>query len=128
AQTIRRAALAPADPSSQDRRVAALANQMAVEARADLEKLTREEVMQDEAEKSENQEQQQAKEASSEERLEATQEAHQEEQQKQLVSDNVAASTQELSENLTRVQAQLQEISQLDNTVGAILNLVDVSA
>ena len=126
AETIRRAALAPAAPSSQDRRVAALANQMAVEARADLEKLTREEVMQDEAEKSENQEQQQAKEASSEERLEATQEAHQEEQQKQLVSDNVAASTQELSENLTRVQAQLQEISQIDDKVQASENLLDI--
>ncbi len=126
AQTIRRAALAPADPSSQDRRVAALANQMAVEARANLEKLTREEGMQDEAEKSENQEQQQAKEASSEERLEATQKAQSEEQLSQESSNTTAAELQELSEKLTRVQAQLQEISQIDDKVQASENLLDI--
>ena len=36
AETIRAAALAPADPSSQDRRVAAQATQMSVEARSDI--------------------------------------------------------------------------------------------
>ncbi len=126
AETIRRAALAPADPSSQDRRVAALANQMAVEARSDLEQLNREEVMQNEAEKAENEEQQQAKEASSSERLDATQKAQQDEQHRQASSDTVAADLQELSENLTRVQVQLQEISQIDDKVQASENLLDI--
>ncbi|MEY8262877.1 MAG: putative metalloprotease CJM1_0395 family protein [Bermanella sp.] len=126
AQTIRRAALAPADPSSQDRRVAALANQMAVAARADLEKLSREEVMQDEADKTDRQEQQQAQEASSEERLDATQETQRKEQLSQESANTTAAELQELSEKLTRVQAQLQEISQIDDQVQASENLLDI--
>lgn len=43
AQTIRRAALAPVDPSSTDRRVAAQAAAMEAEARAELQALAREE-------------------------------------------------------------------------------------
>jgi hypothetical protein len=127
-QVIRNAALAPADPSSQDRRVAALANQMAVEARADIEELAREVIAQENLESEENREQQQAKEMSEEERLEAQEKAQLEEQQSQLVADSAAAELFELNEDLTRVRTKLQEISQLDDAVGAILNLVDVSA
>ena len=43
AQVIRRAALAPAEPSPQDRRVAAQATQMEVQARAELNELQRQE-------------------------------------------------------------------------------------
>lgn len=43
AQTIRRAALAPAEPSPQDRRVAAMATQMEAKAQAELLQLQREE-------------------------------------------------------------------------------------
>lgn len=126
AETIRRAALAPADPSSQDRRVAALANQMAVEAKSDLEELNREEVMQKDAQKAESQEQLQAKKSSSEERLDATQKAQKDEQLNQASSDTAAADLQALSENLTRVQIQLQEISQIDDRVQASENLLDI--
>jgi len=38
----------------------------------------------------------------------------------------VAADLQELSENLTRVQVQLQEISQIDDKVQASENLLDI--
>lgn len=126
AETIRRAALAPAEPSSQDRRVAALANQMAVEAKGDLEQINREEVMQEDAEKAENQEQLQAKKASSEERLDAKQKAQQDEQLNQASSDTAAAGLHDLSENLTRVQVQLQEISQINDKVQASENLLDI--
>ena len=44
AQKIQAAALAPADPSSQDRKVAASAAQMAVEARAEIQQQNQEEV------------------------------------------------------------------------------------
>ncbi len=125
-QVIRNAALAPADPSSQDRRVAALANQMAVEARADLEVLAREEVAQEAQESEESREQQQAKKMSEEERLEAQEKAQIEEQQSQSVAESVAAELLELNEKLTRVQAQLQEISQLDDKVKAGENLLDI--
>ena len=126
-QVIRNAALAPADPSSQDRRVAALANQLAVEARADIEELAREEVAQEAQESEESRDQQQAREMSEEERLEAKEKAQIEQQQSQLVADSAAAELFELNEDLTRVRTKLQEISQLDDSVGAILNLVDVS-
>lgn len=42
AETIRRAALAPSDPSSQDRQVAAQASRMAAQARAEIIQATRE--------------------------------------------------------------------------------------
>lgn len=46
AQVVRRAALAPAEPSPQDRRVASIATRMESEARAELAELQREEVTQ----------------------------------------------------------------------------------
>jgi len=125
-QTVRNAALAPADPSSQDRRVAALANQMAVEARADIEQLVREGVAQEAQESKENKEQQLESEMTEEERLDAQKEAQFKEQQSQLVADNAAAELIELNEKLTRVQAQLQEISQIDDKVQASDNLLDI--
>ncbi|MEH6345484.1 MAG: putative metalloprotease CJM1_0395 family protein [Bermanella sp.] len=125
-QTVRNAALAPADPSSQDRRVAALANQMAVEARADIEKLVREGVAQEAQEREEDVEQRKESEMSDEERLDAQEKAQLEEQQSQLVAENTAAELIELNEKLTRVQAQLQEISQIDDKVQASDNLLDI--
>ncbi len=48
AETVKRAALAPAQPSGQDRRVAAGASQMAIEARSEIVALRAEEIAQDE--------------------------------------------------------------------------------
>lgn len=56
AQVIRRAALAPAEPSPQDRRVAALATQMEVQARAELAEIQRQERLQKTEEAEGNQE------------------------------------------------------------------------
>jgi hypothetical protein len=67
AETIRRAALAPATPSSQDRSVAARAGKMAIEARADIQ-TERVEAKAKEAENSEEV----AKQGSLKQRIEAT--------------------------------------------------------
>ena len=122
AETIRRAALAPAEPSSQDRRVAAQAVQMAVEARADIQELAREEA---EIEAQESDEET-IDDESDTERLEAEQKAQTQEQQEDLVEDT-AVNLQELNERLSRVQSQLVEASQLDDRVNSKVNLLDVA-
>jgi len=123
AETIRRAALAPAEPSSQDRRVAAQAVQMAVEARAEIQELAREESeveAQDTDEKAIDDE-------SEKERLEAEQKAQSQERQEELVEENAAVNLQELNERLSRIQSQLVEASQLDDKVNSKVNLLDVA-
>lgn len=56
ADQVRRAALAPAEPSAQDRQVAALATQISIEAQAELRQLERQEAEQAAEERSERQE------------------------------------------------------------------------
>lgn len=124
AETIRRAALAPAEPSSQDRRVAAQAVQMAVEARADIQQLAREE-SEVEAQTEESNE---SDEQGDKERLEAEQKAQkQDEEQQSLISEEAAENLQNLNERLSRIQAQLSEISQIDDKVNSKVNLLDVA-
>lgn len=137
AETVRRAALAPAEPSAQDRRVAAQAIQIAVEARSDIlqerqASLTENADAQD-AESSENsdvnneQQEQRAKQESEVER----QDERKAQQDKQLEESNrvneAAANLQELNERLARIQAQLVEVSQLDDRVKARENLLDIT-
>ena len=55
AEQVRRAALAPADPSTQDRQVAALATQITVEAQSELRQLERQEAEQASEERAERQ-------------------------------------------------------------------------
>ncbi len=123
AQTIRAAALAPADPSSQDRRVAAQANQMVVEARAEIEKVRRDEI----GEESQEEDQEQSKEVATEERLDVQEKTQTKEQRDKVVLNENAASFQESSERLARIQAQLVEVSQIDDKVKAGINLLDVA-
>lgn len=124
AETIRRAALAPAEPSSQDRRVAAQAVQMAVEARADIQQLAREEAdveaQTEETDESDDQ--------GNKERLEAEQKTQKEDDEQQsLISEEAADNLQNLNERLSRIQAQLTEISQIDDKVNSKVNLLDVA-
>ncbi len=122
AETIRRAALAPAEPSSQDRRVAAQAIQMALEARVEIqqqqqEQLTDQDVSEEKAE---------SESVSEEERLDAEQKAQQEEQLRES-SENVAVDLQELNERMARIQAQLVEASQIEDKINSKVNLLDVT-
>jgi len=121
AETIRRAALAPAEPSSQDRRVAAQATQMSLEARAEIQQLQQE--MQ--ASESNSDEDDESKSLGEEERLEAEQKAQQEQQDE--TNNRVSADFQELNERLARIQAQLVETSQIGDKVNAGVNLLDVT-
>jgi hypothetical protein len=122
AETIRRAALAPAEPSSQDRRVASEAVLMSVEAKVDIQKLNSEkltkEVQQEDTEEVED--------LSSEER-QVTDKNAQEEQQKKRVEQNPGADIQALNERLSRIQSQILEISQIDDKVNSKVNLLDIA-
>ena len=102
AQTIQAAALAPAEPSAQDRRVAALASQMAVEAQADI----REQAIEARAAESEDRSEQQGLSADAEEAAQQSRQA--EEEQETLAELN--------EERLNDFMAQTQE------TVRAALN------
>lgn len=126
AETVRRAALAPAEPSNQDRRVAAQATDMALEARADIQMLQREE---QQVETSEVDEDDDNRDVDEEERLDAEQKAQQEQQQAQVESNagDVIAGFQELNERMSRIQSQLAEISQFDDKVNSKVNLLDVA-
>lgn len=123
AETIRRAALAPAEPSSQDRRVASEAVLMSVEARAEIQQLQSEELAEAAAQKDDDEVQDNGE----EERLEAEKKAQAEEQQNELVENNSGADLQELNERLSRIQAQIVEISQIDDKVNSKVNLLDVA-
>jgi hypothetical protein len=122
AETIRRAALAPAEPSSQDRRVASEAVLMSVEARADIQKLQSEAM----TEKAAEDDGEEVKDLSSEERLAADKKSEQEQQDKQL-EKNPGDDLQVLNERLSRIQAQIQEISQIDDKINSKVNLLDVA-
>ena len=122
AETIRRAALAPAEPSSQDRRVAAQAIQISLEARADIQQQQQEALTSDDV----NEEQTETDNLREEERLEAEQKAQQEEQA-QEASDTVIADLQDLNERMARIQAQLVEASQIDDRINSKVNLLDVT-
>lgn len=123
AETVRRAALAPAEPSSQDRRVAAQATQLALEAKADIQQLQREEL----TDESQVEEDEVNKDVGEEERLDAEQEAQREQQQTQADIENVSEELQELNERMSRIQSQLAEISQFDDKVNSKVNLLDVA-
>lgn len=123
AETIRRAALAPAEPSSQDRRVASEAVLMSVEARAEIQQLQREEL----TEKAQEEESEEVEQDSSEERLVVDKKAQEDDQQDDVVENNAGADIQELNERLSRIQAQILEISQIDDKVNSKVNLLDVA-
>lgn len=123
AETIRRAALAPAEPSSQDRRVASEAVMMTVEARADIQKMQREEL----AEKAQVKESEEVEESSNEERSGIEKKAQAEKQQSELADEDSGADIQELNERLSRIQAQILEFSQIDDKVNSKVNLLDVT-
>jgi len=123
AETIRRAALAPAEPSSQDRRVASEAVLMSVEARAEIQQLQREEL----TEKAQEEESEEVEQDSSEERLVVDKKAQEDDQQDGVVENNAGADIQELNERLSRIQAQILEISQIDDKVNSKVNLLDVA-
>ena len=122
AETVRRAALAPAEPSSQDRRVAAQAVQIALEARAEIQQQQQEALTSDDV----SEEQAETDTLREEERLEAEQKAQQE-QQSQEASNTVVADLQELNERMARIQAQLVEASQIEDKINSKVNLLDVS-
>lgn len=122
AETIRRAALAPAEPSSQDRRVAAQAIQMALEARVEIQQQQQEQLTDQDV----SEEQAESESVSEEERLDAEQKAQQEQQQRES-SENVAADLQELNERMARIQAQLVEASQIEDKINSKVNLLDVT-
>ena len=126
AETVRRAALAPAEPSSQDRRVASQATELALEARADIQMLQREE---QQVETSEVEEDDDNKDVDEEERLDAEQKAQQEQQQARVDANtsDVIAGFQELNERMSRIQSQLAEISQFDDKVNSKVNLLDIA-
>ncbi len=125
AETIRRAALAPAEPSAQDRRVAAQASQMALEAQAELQQLKREELQVKESETVEDADN---KAVSEEERLDRAKEAQKEAQEESKdLEESVASDLQKFNERLVRIQAQLEEISQFDEKAKASTNLLDAT-
>lgn len=76
AQQVHRAALAPADPSPQDRRVAARAAQMEVEARKELLELTQEEVRAEREQREQQQTERQQEEQQQEQRGQELQQEH----------------------------------------------------
>ncbi len=123
AETIRRAALAPAEPSSQDRRVASEAVLMTVEARADIQEMQREALV----EKAREKDNKEVEDNSSTERSGVEQKAQSEEQQDESVQENSGADIQELNERLSRIQAQIVEISQIDGRANSKVNLLDVA-
>jgi hypothetical protein len=122
AETIRRAALAPAEPSSQDRRVASQAIQMTVEAKADIQKMQQEVRTQESHEEDSDE----VVDDSNKERLE-TDKKTQVNQQSEEVNDVSGADLQEFNDKLSRIQAQLAEISQIDEKASARVNLLDVA-
>lgn len=123
AETIRRAALAPAEPSSQDRRVASEAVLMSVEARAEIQQMQSEAL----TEKAQEEDSEEVEAGSSEERSGVEQKAQSEGQQDDVVENNAGADIQELNERLSRIQAQIVEISQIDDKVNSKVNLLDVA-
>lgn len=123
AETIRRAALAPAEPSSQDRQVASQAVLMTVEARADIQQMQRDEL----TEKAQDEESTEVEKDSGNERLEADKKAQAEQQQEDVEQNNAGADVQVLNERLSRIQAQILEISQIDDKVNSKVNLLDVA-
>ncbi len=98
ARTVRRAALAPADPSPQDRRVAALATQIELEARTELrqqaqqkEELQKEELQQAERENQVRQSQaQESREVGVADRADGETEAEEREESVQTVAERFA--------------------------------------
>lgn len=121
AETIRRAALAPAEPSSQDRRVAAEAIQMSVEARAEIQQQQQEELTKE----SSSEDKDESESLSEEERLGAEQKAQQQTED-EVSEGTVSADFQELNERLARIQAQLVEASNIDEKFSGV-NLLDVT-
>lgn len=126
AQTIRRAALAPANPSSQDRKVAAQAIQMSMEAQANIQRIQREEVAMESADNDKQQDSDQGKRQSEAERLDAKQKTQSDELEEQSTAQSAVADLQQVNERMARIQAQLVAISQLDEKAKASSNLLDV--
>jgi len=121
AETIRRAALAPAEPSSQDRRVAAEAIQMTVEARAEIQQQQQEEFTKE----STSEEKDDSEKLSEEERISDEKKAQQQVED-ETAESSVSADFQELNERLARIQSQLVEASNIDESFSGV-NLLDVT-
>lgn len=136
AEVIRSAALAPADPSSQDLKVAAQAQQMALQAQSDIaqqqlqEKAAAAQAMSEQLAASANTDKQQTstQDKNSPAQDSANRSAVQTEQDKesQDVAAKVAQDIARYNERLTRIHQQLYEISQLDEKVKA-KNLLDTA-
>jgi hypothetical protein len=136
AEVIRSAALAPAEPSAQDRRVAAQAQQMALQAQADIaqqqqqEKAAAAQATTEQLDSSANSDKQQAstQDKNPPAQDSANRSAVQTEQDKesQDVAAKVAEDIARYNERLTRIHQQLYEISQLDEKVKA-KNLLDTA-
>lgn len=127
ADTIRKAALAPAQPSAQDRRVAAQAQQMALQAQADIaqqqqqEKVAEEQAVTDQLDKPVSDTQQSSATDQAQQQAES-----QSDQETKDVAAKVAEDIARYNERLTRIHQQLYEISQLDEKVKA-KNQLDVA-
>ena len=100
AEQVRQAALAPAEPSAQDQRVAAQAAQIAVEARAELVALENEQRQQEAAEQ---QAQRVEQEQEKEQQLEKEREKQEQERQQQLIADS-RRRVQDLGDQLVTVE------------------------
>lgn len=127
AETIRRAALAPAEPSSQDRRVASQAIQIGLEARAEIQQQQLQQQQEALTSEDVNEEQAETQALSEEERLDAEQKAQEEQQKQEESTNSVIADLQELNEQMARIQAQLVEASQIDDKINSKVNLLDVT-
>jgi len=122
AETVRRAALAPAEPSAQDRRVAAQATQIALEAQTEIQSLQREEQLTKEDDVEEDDTAKSVSEEEREDQRQAREKALAENDDTPVVGD-----LQALNDRLSKIQAELQEISQFDDKVKASTNLLDAS-
>ena len=75
----------------------------------------------------EEEESEEVEQDSSEERLVVDKKAQEDDQQDDVVENNAGADIQELNERLSRIQAQILEISQIDDKVNSKVNLLDVA-
>lgn len=121
AEVIRSAALAPADPSAQDLKVAAQAQQMALQAQADIaqqqqqEKVAAEQAVTEQLDKPSPDTAQ----TSAQDQRQQKSAADQSDAEVDDVAARVAEDIARYNERLTRIHQQLYEISQLDEKVKA---------
>ena len=128
ANTVKRAALAPAEPSPQDRQVAAQAVQLALEARSEIQQITQEENRANEAESANSAADDEAREADSERtsQTENDRSDNDDEQQTTALADATERLI-ELNEDLSRIYEQLLQSQNFEDNTLASRN-VDINA